>query len=96
MIDITGRIWYDSDIMKMKIKLFWRGWHLCPLLDIGKYTLWFTNGIAFGVKYWPGDTTYYIGWLIVSKKTKWITGFVKEVNAGTWPEGWMWIVKYGK
>lgn len=80
----------------MKIKPYWRGWHLCPLLDIGKYTLWFTKGIAFGVKYYADHITYYIGWLIVSKQIKWVSGFIRGYNDGTWPKGWLWIVKYGK
>lgn len=81
---------------KRKIQIIWRSWHLSPLFIIGKYTSHFTNGIAFGVKYYAGDTVYYVGWLIVSKKIKWISGFIKKVNAGTWPKGWLRVVKYGK
>ena len=75
-------------------QIFWRSWHLSPLFDIGQYTTHFTKGIAFGVKHYPGDTTYYVGWLIVTKKIKWIPNFVERVNNRTWPEGWLWIVKY--
>jgi hypothetical protein len=82
--------------MKKKIQIVWRGWHLSPLFIFKHYTMHFTNGIAFGVKYYPGDITYYLGWLIVSKKIKWIPGFVKKVNAKTWPKGWIWIIKYGR
>lgn len=80
----------------MKKHIWWRGWHLCPLLDIGKYTLWLTSGIAFGVKYNPSGTVYYLGWLVANKKTKHDFSFVEKVNARIWPEGWCWIITEGK
>lgn len=87
-------MWYNTDMIK--IRIIWRNWHLSPLLDIGRYTMHFTSSVVLGVKYWPGDVTYYLGWLIVRKKIKWMPDFVERVNAGTWPDGWMWIVKYGR
>lgn len=80
----------------MKLRICWRGWHTCPLLIIGRYTFWFTNGITFGHKHNCGHITYYCGWLIVGKETKYHEDFVKQINAGTWPKHKLWIVKYGK
>ncbi len=76
-----------------KIKLYYRKWPLCPLLDVGRCTLWLVKGIAFGVKYNPASITYYIGWLIARKQTEFHTDFIKRVNDRTWPKGWKWIIK---
>ena len=80
----------------MKIKIAWRGWRFSPLLIIGRYTLWFTNGISFGKSYNYASIIYYVGWLIVRKDTKTHHDFVERINAGTWPTGWLWIVKYSQ
>lgn len=80
----------------MKKHIWRRGWRLSPLFDIGKYTFHFTNGIAFGKKYNCGDITYYLGWMILRKRTEYHLDFIKRINNKTWPKGWMWIVKYQK
>ena len=82
--------------MKMNLKIVWRNWHYSPLLIIGKYTLWFTNGIIFGKTYNCADVCYYIGWLIIRKKTKFHRDFIKRVNNRTWSESKLWIIKYGR
>lgn len=77
------------------MKLYCRKWPLSPLLDIGRYTLWLTKGIAFGHKHQCSSIVYYVGWLIISKHTKFHTDFIKRVNDRTWPKTKIWIVKYG-
>ena len=80
----------------MKLRIIWRGWRLSPLFIIGRYTLWFTNGISFGKSYNCKDVDYYCGWLIISKDTKFHRDFIERVNAGTWPKGWHWTIKYSR
>ena len=78
------------------VKLYWRGYSFCPLLGIGKLTLWFTKGITIGKAYHSSSVVYFIGWLIVSVKTKHHADFVKRVNAGTWPKNKVWNITYNK
>ena len=80
----------------MKLRILWRGRRFSPLFVIGKYTLWFHNGITFGRVYNPKDITYYCGWLIICKETKFHHDFVKGINMGTWPKDRLWIVKYSQ
>lgn len=80
----------------MKLRITWRGWRFSPLFDIGKYTLWFHNGISFGRIYNCADITYYCGWLIVCKKTKYHHDFIERINNDTWPKAKLWIVKYSR
>ena len=87
-------IYWKDEIMKKHI--YWRGWRSSPLITIGKYTGWLTHGIAFGKKYGISDNTYFLGWLLINVKTKHYYDFIERVNAGTWPKGWIWIIKYGK
>lgn len=79
-----------------EMKILWRGWHLSPLFVVGKYTAHFTSGITFGKSYNCASITYYVGWMILSKKTKYHHDFIRRVNNGTWPKDKLWIVKYGR
>ena len=61
------------DIKLWFLGIYWRGWKLSPLFNIGrKCTIHFHSGIGFG--YWNSiwDTTYYIGYMILSidRRTK--------------------------
>jgi hypothetical protein len=51
------------------MKFVWRGWRLSPLIIVGRYTLWLARGILFAVQHNATDNCYYIGWLIIRKKT---------------------------
>ncbi|KKM19033.1 hypothetical protein LCGC14_1659710 [marine sediment metagenome] len=86
-------MWYT---LIMKIRLLYRGLRLSPLLIIGSYPLWFTNGIVFGKAYHCANICYFIGWLIVSKKTEYHKDFIKRVNNRTWPKNKLWIIRYGR
>ena len=72
----------------------WRGWHLSPLFTWGRFTAFFTSGVSFGIKYSSGGKTFYVGPAIVMMKTKQNEDFVKRINDGTWPQGWMIHIKY--
>lgn len=64
------------------------------MLSIGKYTCWFTSGIAFGHSHDVSSMIYYCGWLKIRRKTEFHTDFIKRYNEGTWPKPKLWIVKY--
>ena len=71
MIFIRQKTGFGPDIKLWLLGIFWRGWELSPLFDIGKKCcIFFTNGISFG--YWRSswDITYYVGNAIIKFTTK--------------------------
>ena len=73
-----------------------RHWGSSPLFGIGKWTLFFYTGIAFGVKHGASSVTYYIGPMIMYKTVKTNGRFVELVSTNKWPKNRIWTIKYPK
>jgi len=54
------------------------------------------DGVAFGKQYFPACVVYYLGKIVLERKRPHDRDFIKKVNSGTWPRGWLYVVKEGK
>ena len=76
------------------MKIIWRKCPNSPLLIVGRCTLWFTNGISFGVSHNYGDTCYYVGWLLVNRRHRCLADWINDKKNR--PKDWMWTLRCGR
>ena len=80
----------------MKLKIYYRGRHLWPLICIGHHKLWLSSGIAFGIRFNASNWIIFIGHLIISFETEYNSHIHKMICNGTWPEKRIWVLKHSK